>query len=303
MREERYAARVAEIALASAGDDRYAPATTTALLSAALRMQGSPPCIFIDCGLHPTTRSHVEATFERYGVPLTWQQVDIIAYRELPVEAHLRAETFARLALPEFAQKLAQRTLYLDADTLTLSSIESLISFPLHDCVVGAVTDQAIPTVSSPSGILGWERLGLPPALGFFNAGVLLIDNRRWTEARVSSRAFALLRDYPEEATYADQGALNAAVRGFWMPLDRKWNFRVPRSLAFRAGQSVFTRRLSVPVADLGILHFAGTAKPWDPSYPPGAFRRWYAAEYARCAPFAQTPRYWPVLRWAAARP
>lgn len=287
-----------ELALASAADEGHAPAATTALLSAAVQMQVRPACIFIDCGLQSATRSHVEEMFGRYGIPLTWLPADLAAYGD---REHLGPPaTYARLQLPAFAQGMADRTLYLDADTLTVSSIESLASLPLQDCAVGAVMDVGIPALASPRGGLNWRDLALPPATAYFNAGVLLIDNRRWTEAGISPRALEFIGDHGQRLIHRDQDALNAVIGGFWMPLDRKWNFQVSRSVTVRAGAGLVTRRLSVPVADLGILHFPGEVKPWHAGYPPGAVRRWYAANYARFAAFAEKPRYWPAPRWIA---
>ena len=76
----------------------------------------------------------------------------------------------------------------------------------LDDCVLGAVQDVAVPFVSSPNGVPGWRRRGIPPGTAYFNAGVMLIDVERWAELRVEERALELLREGSEEAVFRRPG-------------------------------------------------------------------------------------------------
>jgi lipopolysaccharide biosynthesis glycosyltransferase len=111
-----------------------------------------------------------------------------------------------------------------------------------------------------------------------------------------------LLLTHPHEATFADQGALNAVLAGAWMPLDNRWNVQVRRSASVCAFGRVMSRHSLVKTTDLSILHFVGILKPWEPDYAPSAYRRMYADAYRRFAPFAPELDYWNPLSWARSR-
>jgi lipopolysaccharide biosynthesis glycosyltransferase len=295
--------RVGDCLLASATDDAYAAAASVALLSAATLAAGRVPCLLIDCGIADVTKAAVHRTFAEYDVPLICRPVDVADFADLPLAAHLTLAAYARLMVPYLAHDLGSRTLYLDADTLTLSPIDQLLAVDLRECPAAAVQDPFVPFVSSPGGVAGWRRLGVPPAMAQFNSGVMLIDNSAWRAGKVTEQALTLLREYPDEATFADQGALNAVLSGGWIPLDHKWNVPVPRSAAVGLLGHVASRHSIVKVRDLAIVHFLGNVKPWQPEYAPSAYRQMYVRAYRRFAPFCDVPNYWNVLRWALSRP
>ena len=288
--------------LVSATDDAFAAAAAVALLSAAVHCRQRPPCLIIDCGISTPTRAWLHDTFALRAVPLTCRAVDGARFSDLPLSAHLTAATYARLAAAELAGDLAARSLYLDADTLTVAAVDPLLDADLGGHAAGAVQDPKVRFVSRPGGVTGWRRLGIPAATAHFNAGVLLIDNAAWRAEGVSERALELLRSAPEEATFADQGALNGALAGRWMPLAERWNVAVPRSAGVSVAGRVISRHAVVALGDLGILHFSGLVKPWQPDYAPSPYRRRYSRALATYAPAAEQPRYDSVWRWARTR-
>ena len=292
----------ADCILVSASDDAFAPAAAVALLSAADRCRERPPCLIIDCGISAPTREWLDAAFAVRGVELACRPVDGARFAELPLTGHLTAATYARLAIAELAGDLAPRSLYLDADTLTVAPVDALLGTDLAGQCAGAVQDAKVGFVSRPGGVTGWRRLGIPAATGHFNAGVLLIDHAAWRAQRVSERALELLQTVPEEATFADQGALNAALAGSWLPLEGRWNVAIPRSSGIAAFGRVISRHAVVAIGALGILHFTGLVKPWEPDYAPSPYRRMYSRALADYAPAADQPRYRSVWRWARTR-
>lgn len=288
--------------LASAGDDAFATPAAVALLSAATACRQPPPCLLVDCGITAARRSEVERVFAVHGVPLIWRSVGETQFAGLPLTEHLTAATYARLAVPELVGDLAPRSLYVDADTLTVASVEEVLGIDLAGNPVGAVQDARIGVVSRPGGVTGWRRLNLPAATAHLNGGVLLIDNAAWRSARISERVLELLQTHPEEATFADQGAVNAVLAGRWLPLDGRWNMAVPRSFAIEALGRVASRHVVVRRRDLGILHFTGTVKPWNPDYVPSPYRRMYRRALARYRLDGDGTQYRSLWHWARTR-
>jgi lipopolysaccharide biosynthesis glycosyltransferase len=284
-------------------DDAFAPAAAVTLLSAAASCAVQPVCVIVDFGMSEATRATLDGCFEANRVTLHVRGADSERYAGLPLGSHLRAATYGRLSVAELAADLAPHSLYLDADTLTVGSLDGLLATDLCGQPVGAVQDPKVHFVHQPGGVTGWDRLGLPPATAFFNAGVMVIDNRAWGAAGVSSRALDLLASHPEEATFADQGALNAVLAGAWLPLDRRWNVPVPRSIGIGVRGRVLSRHGSDRLADMSILHFLGTVKPWQPDYAPSPYRAMYQQAMRRLTPQLPEPRYINPLRWARIRP
>jgi lipopolysaccharide biosynthesis glycosyltransferase len=283
-------------------DDAFASAAAVSLLSAAGHCSRRPTCLVVDFGMSRATRAVLAQLFAFNGVTLAIRAADPARYAGLPLTSHLQAATYGRLAVAELAADLAEFSLYLDADTLTVSSVDDLLGTDLHGQPVGAVRDPSVQFVCQPGGVSGWARLGLPPATGFFNAGVLLIDNQEWCDAGVSARALELLEGHPEEATFADQGALNAVLAGGWLPLEPRWNVPVPRSLAVTVGGRVVSRHRMTKLSDIGILHFLGVVKPWDRDYVPSAYRRMYEQAMSTLTPGLDLPRHLHPFQWMRAR-
>lgn len=187
--------------------------------------------------------ARVSMRFEKFTVPTN---------TEFPTPYTLTADAYLRL----WADVLfpgRTRVLYLDPDTVAVSSIEPLWQTDLQGMTVGAV---AIPNSIRPS------QHGMPPGSLFFNSGVLLMDLEAWRTKEYCQKCIEYLREYPERAIDADQDILNLVLFGDWLPLDYRWNVINPFFRpSFNLGMSE-AERLRV-CADAAIIHYNGGAKPW----------------------------------------
>jgi lipopolysaccharide biosynthesis glycosyltransferase len=262
--------------LVTASDEHYAGAASLALISAAKATSLRVRCVVLADGLSPETATRMTAAFARADVPMDIVELKNDDFMGLPVQEPWGRTTFARLFLGRSLGGRSSLVLWLDADTLTIGSIDGLLKVDLEGCAVAAVPDAAVPFVSSPSGVLGWRRLGIAPGVGYFNAGVMLVDAERWRKDRVEERAIELIREFPEEAVFADQSPLNAVVAGSWLPLDSRWNARARNSFVVELGGWVVTRGGVRRAQEVSVLHWAGSVKPWDSDHGPSPDRRRY---------------------------
>ncbi|HVS85449.1 MAG TPA: glycosyltransferase [Gaiellaceae bacterium] len=287
--------------IVGSADEAYAAPACVALLSAATAVPEPLPCLFLDCGCSEQTLARMRRAFERWSVPLRIEPVEE-ALADLHTEAYVSRATYGSLLAAGLVGDHSERTLFLDCDTVTLGNIAPLLASELHGRTIGAVQDARLRYVSGEMGVPDWRERGLPPALAYFNAGVLLIDNLRWREQEVADRALELLRDRPGAFPIVEQGVLNAILAGDWWPLDRRWNHAPAPALAIRVGERLLTRRTMEQFAPPAIVHFVDRFKPWHDDYPSSYFRRAYVQAAARFATeFPQPPR-WNALRWAASR-
>ena len=62
------------------------------------------------------------------------------------------------------------------------------------------------------------------PSLGYFNAGVLLVNLRYWRENNLSESFFEIINKYPERLRYHDQDVLNIVLKEIKLTLPLKYN-------------------------------------------------------------------------------
>lgn len=292
--------------LVTAADSAYALPAAVALLSAATSLPagGRPACVLLGVGLDAGARGAVERVAVATGVELHVRAAPEPAPADAAAlaAAGVPAAAAARLLLPAAVGDLAARSLYLDADTLTMGPVAALLAADLGGAAFGAVTDPAIRTVSHPRlGVRGWRELGLAEEAPFFNSGVLLVDHARWLAEGIGAGAVAAL--LAGETAAWEQGALNAAAAGRWRQLDARWNQPVPNAFALPAGGGrALGRRGVVAALPPGILHFTGRIKPWHAAYPPNPPRAAYLAAWRRLLPGEAPPAVPGAAAWAVAR-
>ncbi|MCX5696770.1 MAG: hypothetical protein NTU54_02150 [Candidatus Omnitrophica bacterium] len=180
--------------------------------------------------------------------------------------------TLVRIHIPDSLK--VERFIYLDADLLVLTDLRALFSFPLNNNVAAVVSNTIIKNVwhLERDALL---KCGMPDNARYFNAGVMLIDARRWRENNYTEKCVALMDKHPSQFPSADQAILNIILYNRVAFLPEKFN--VP----------FFTRE---PVLDLRfhhdiLCHFLDSPKPWDigaelihASYP--AFKQFLQKTY-----------------------
>jgi lipopolysaccharide biosynthesis glycosyltransferase len=285
------------IVLASVADERYAWPATLALLSAAAH-SGAARCLLVGDRLAPDTSQAISDTFSRAGVAAEIVESDLKSFESLPAGFHFSRATYGRLLVPELAARLAERTLYLDADTLTVGDLAAAAQLPLGDHIAAAVPSG---TVSAPGAVADWRELGLSQDAPFFNSGVMLIDNGRWLAAGVAAGVSEKLKHHPGTSTFADQGTLNSVLAGQWAPLDHSWNRTVRRGPSIRLGPLLIASRSLVWLRRVRVLHYFQSVKPWQRAYPPGALRDLYADAWSRSLP-TPLPTGLSVREWLKSR-
>jgi len=190
------------------------------------------------------------ATFElrlqqienRFHCPATWP-------------SHLTAASLLRLLLPSVLKDI-DRVVYLDCDLVVLNDIATLYDTDLSDFSLAACLDFWL-TGSPPFAPPGWcadewhkylrEVVRLSDGKAYFNAGVMVMDLKRFRSTSLTHAAEEFLGKTNYETPFVDQEALNHAVDGAFVRLDTRWN------VLAALGHS-----------DPWIIHYAGPYKPWS---------------------------------------
>lgn len=183
----------------------------------------------------------IQQLAETFQMEIHLYEIDTEAFRKLPTHEHLPIPTYFRFILPLLLED-KERVFYIDADIVCIGNFGELLKLKMNENIIAAVPDFEL---------IGKKRnkaLGLNNHT-YFNAGMLVIDIKKWNAYDVAAKVMQVLSEKPEKFRYLDQDALNLILTGKVYYLDKKYNFI----------NSVDTKK-----QEIIFLHFAAHPKPWN---------------------------------------
>ena len=157
---------------------------------------------------------------------------------------HVSSPTWWRIFLAEYLPGNIDKLLYLDADTIILSSIDTLFNIDLKGAPIGGVKDFSSEQMK--------KKLDLDY---YINSGVLLIDLKQWRKLSYTDGCISWAMENWNRLTYVDQCAINGFFKGKIEYLPPTWN------------QFITCKNRSHQNINQGILHFITKDKPWQSWY------------------------------------
>ena len=260
-----------EVVIAFGFDDQYAPHAAAAVASIAANAPGARLHFLIVHDGVPEARQREFATAAP-DARFTWLQIDENLLPDYIVRAdtpHIRRATLFRLQLDCLAPASVRRVLYLDSDLVVLGDVRRIWSAELDGAPIGAVADAA---VADPRIVIDQfaSAFGLTHnALGYFNAGALLMDLERIRSEGGFRDALKFLIE--RNPRLADQDALNWLFWGRWRKLDPMWNVQAASVVNVHQSEAA-----NAHAGGPALVHFTGDNKPWQASaYHPWAWLYW----------------------------
>ena len=154
---------------------------------------------------------------------------------------HINHMTFARYFIPDFVTE--DKVLYLDSDLIVTGDLTDLFELDLGENYLAAA------------------RSCFGAGLGF-NAGVLLINNKKWKSENIRQQLIELTEKEHENVKEGDQSILNMLFKDQYSLLEDKYNFQI----GFDAGAAEKNHAFifEIPLTPLPkILHYISPDKPW----------------------------------------
>ncbi|MBI3704976.1 MAG: glycosyltransferase family 8 protein [Rhizobiales bacterium] len=239
------------IPIVTACDQGFLPGLR-ALLCSLQRTNPERVIYLLDCGISYDDRIDLSRRFRKLRV----ESVAVPA--DLPLPSVGSCATYARLFVGDVFSQY-RRVLYLDADTIVMSSLAALDDTTLRSPnIVAACVEPYTPTFASHNGVADFRRLGFLGHEPYFNGGVLLIDIEKWNRESIKDSAISYLMRRDIRIALFDQEALNVALAGRWQPLDPKWN--VSRYWTQESQRTAYPHILR----EARIVHFLSGEKPWS---------------------------------------
>ncbi|HKG06152.1 MAG TPA: glycosyltransferase family 8 protein [Pedobacter sp.] len=181
----------------------------------------------IDDGISTTNKGKIAASASPEVFTLHWFTTDQVVPPDFKAPKDRSAfpvTTYLRLFSPYIIPADAGKMIYLDVDMIVLNDISELWHTDLENRLFGAVIDLSETVGSSWGGIPNYKELGLDPAAKYFNAGMMLINPKKWREQDISAKVIKAIVDNIESVNFADQYGLNVVLVNQWKELDKRWN-------------------------------------------------------------------------------
>ena len=200
-----------------------------------------------------------------YGKEIHFYTVNDDDFKDFPINQkgqnnHIRSlATYYRLLMGIILPPTVKKVIYLDGDVIVRHSLLELWNTKMENLPVAGVPDVAFCKVSH------YNRLRYPMSLGYFNAGVLLINLDYWREHEVISEFYEIARKFHDRLTCHDQDILNYAFKENKILLNMKYNMEHWFFYKKKFYETSWNLEDEIKSAlhDPVIVHYTGYDKPW----------------------------------------
>lgn len=211
----------------------------------------------IDGGISKENKEKLNELEKKYHFFINYLYVDSRMLPNLVINGHVTESTYYRILIPKLLGDDIDKVLYLDSDMVVLGDILELFKIDIKNYFVGVVQDMS----------LNRDK--------YFNAGMMLINLKKWRDEHISEKTLEYIKNNPEKLEFHDQDALNFIFSGGGgIFLKNIYNFTV------YGFENKFKKIKKLPI----IIHYVGNIKPWNFSYI-GPFKENYF-EYLKITPW-----------------
>ena len=116
---------------------------------------------------------------------------------------HITIVSYYRLFLANLLPEKIDKIIYLDSDLIVRNSLNEMYNYNIENYAIGAIPDMF------EGHIEPYNRLKYPQSLGYFNAGVLLINLNYWRKNKLINKFIEFATLHPERIVAHDQDILN----------------------------------------------------------------------------------------------
>lgn len=243
-----------------ASDDKFTLPLTISI-SSILRNANKQDNLFfyiLDKDISEKHKKKIEDLKKIKDFGIEYIKIDDSLFTECPLTkecSHIPIQTYYRYLIPQIKPEL-DKVLYLDCDILVVSSLQSLWNIDLKNTYCGVVEEMYKKTQ------IDAKRLGIK---SFFNAGVLLINNRKWVEEKVGTQLFKSTKDLYEEnkLIWQDQDVLNYVFKDNVTWMNPKYNLQQNCHKEYTYTQ--YTKEDIIEGQEKTvIIHYNTGIKPWN---------------------------------------
>lgn len=237
--------------------------------------------LVVTLNMAQSDRDRICALAARFGnVRLRFQPFDISCYSHFRIDGHISHASYLRMFIADIMPDSVEKVLYLDCDIVVRHDIAPLWEVDLGDRMLGAVRNLFF---------VRHEDLAMPSDADYFNAGVLLMNLKRWRRMGATASLIRFIEAHHDHLWAHDQDALNAVFCGEILELPPRWNFQTSMLWSEPDGLGLSYRQFRRLLADPAIVHYTSPSKPWHFSnthpYKPTYYHYLTKTPYSSFAP------------------
>jgi len=182
----------------------------------------------VDDNISKKNKQRIISSISSPKIKLNWLVMNEIIPKDiqLPLVGNsYPINTYIRVLIPHFIPKDIKKIIFFDVDMIMLDDVSKLWAIDTGDYVIGAVSD-TIGTIPKTlgNGIENYQELGLDPDLGYFNAGLLVMNVDKWLQQDITKKTFDTINNNKKYAGLGDQYGLNISLAGNWHAIDPLWS-------------------------------------------------------------------------------
>lgn len=282
-----------KINIVFASDNNYAQHTAVAMASVLVNTKVPQKIQFylIDDEIQQENKEKITKTVQNLGGNIEFIKIKNSKLEDCYVSGELSRASYFRLDIANILGESIEKIIYLDCDLLVYDDIEKMWQLDMGGKPVAATCDLGI-MASARVRKQKNKFIGLPFDAPYFNAGVLIMDLKKWRDGNYAEAIIALATQnkYPNH----DQDALNKFFMNNWQEIPLRWDVIPP---IFNLFLKIVTKpdlRKKAIEAKLNpaIFHYAGGYKPWEYEIHDGFNDKYY--EYLKLTEYkeAKMPQF-----------
>lgn len=282
-----------KINIVFASDNNYAQHTAVAMASVLVNTKVPQKIQFylIDDEIQQENKEKITKTVQNLGGNIEFIKIKNSKLEDCYVSGELSRASYFRLDIANILGESIEKIIYLDCDLLVYDDIEKMWQLDMGGKPVAATCDLGI-MASARVRKQKNKFIGLPFDAPYFNAGVLIMDLKKWRDGNYAEAIIALATQnkYPNH----DQDALNKFFMNNWQEIPLRWDVIPPVFNLFLKILNKPDLRKKAIEAKLNpaIFHYAGGYKPWEYEIHDGFNDKYY--EYLKLTEYkdAKMPQF-----------
>ncbi len=209
--------------------------------------------IVMDGGINSSNKRKLNKVGKKYSSEFDYVTVTEKPYEKLYLREGFGTAAYYKISIPEIVEE--DKVIYIDSDAIVLDDISELWEVDVSDYYLAACedyVDYSYKTYNIEKG-------------DYFNAGVMVINNKKWRRNNVPKKVRRWLTKYDRLTESHDQDAFNITFHKKWLKLHPKWN--LCSKYFFQTNKVRKIRKdIDKVLAEPSIVHFStwcGCSRPW----------------------------------------
>ena len=273
------------------GQDDLVDVLATSIASVCCNTKSFIDFYILDCGLHEVNKKLLEEMKEKFhNFSIRFLPVDIKQFKGLKGYGWNNfVDPYSRLLIPELVPEL-NKAIYLDADTLVVRDIKLLWDKDLHNKSIAVVPDLGFKGKLKQRFIY---ELGGNAGQLFMHAGAYILNCKKWRNQNTTAKLLRLANEKKDKLYIIIEELFSLYFENDYQLLDCRYCM-TDSKINFKdiAVDKITPEYLENEYKQIIIMHFAGTAKPWNTNKPAFShqmsifFRLFW--NYAQMTPFCK---------------